>query len=374
MKWMLASCALLIASTVARAHPVAQGAIEMTIGADRIVLRARLSLEEIFVANMYAKPPVTAPAEVYRQHADYFLRHLFLFADGQQLSGSLADSLPPQNGSAIAVYDFEFPIRRAPRSIQLEQNVLNEYDYAPGNRWEATYLVRAREGERALIENVLLTSKAPLVISANSHPSRWRTFSDYVRHGINHILTGYDHLLFIAALALAVRRFWELFKIIAAFTLAHTITLTLSVLDIVRLPAHLVEPMIALSIVFVALENLFWPDRTHGGTRLAVAFFFGLFHGLGFAGGLLAVMSGMAGAEVALAILGFSLGVEIGHQCVVLPLFGLTTTVRAVAQRAHDAAASARVGGWLLRGGSAMISIAGLFYLVTALEQIAGTR
>src|SRR6185369_9153408 len=147
--------------------------------------------------------------------------------------------------------------------------------------WEATYLVRAREGERALIENVLLTSKAPLVISAKSHPSRWRTFSDYVRHGINHILTGYDHLLFIAALALAVRRFWELFKIIAAFTLAHTITLTLSVLDLVRLPAHLVEPMIALSIVFVALENLFWPDRTHGGTRLAVAFFFGLFHGLG---------------------------------------------------------------------------------------------
>jgi len=82
----------------------------------------------------------------------------------------------------------------------------------------------------------------------------------------------------------------------------------------------------------------------------------------------------MAGAEVALAILGFSLGVEIGHQCVVLPLFGLTTTVRAVAKRAHDAAASARVGGWLLRGGSAMISIAGIFYLVTALEQIAGTR
>ena len=360
---------LVAAAASARAHPVAQGALEITIASDKIALRARVSLEEVFVANMHRRLPVTVLEEVYRQHGDYLLGHLFLTADGRDLSGAKTSSSPPQIGSATAVYEFEFPIAQAPHSLRIAQDVLNEFNYAPGNRWEATYVVSVRKGERVLIENMLLTSKAPLIISPNSEPSRWRTLRDYVWHGINHILTGYDHLLFIAALALAVRRFWELFKIIAAFTLAHTITLTLSVLDIVRLPAHLVEPMIAASIVFVALENLFWPQRTHGGTRLGVAFFFGLFHGLGFAGGLLAVMSGMAGAEVALAIFGFSLGVEIGHQCVVLPLFGLTTTVRTAARRTQDPAASARFGSWLLRGGSAVISLAGLFYLVSALSQ-----
>jgi len=193
---------------------------------------------------------------------------------------------------------------------------------------------------------------------------------DYVRHGIAHILAGYDHLLFIAALALPVTSLWELFKIIAAFTLAHTITLTLSVLDIVRLPSHVVEPMIAASIVFVALQNVFWPGRSRGAGRLSVAFFFGLFHGLGFAGGLLDAMSGMPGVAVSVAILSFSLGVEIGHQCVVLPLFGLTKVVRAWSGRDGANAIPSRAGEWLLRGGSAMIGAAGMFYLIAALTQV----
>src|SRR3977135_4416913 len=75
------------------------------------------------------------------------------------------------------------------------------------------------------------------------------------------------------------------------------------------------------SIIFVALQNVFWPERTGGWTRLAVAFFFGLFHGLGFAGGLLEAMQGMSSNALVLAILGFSAGVEVGHQVVVLPTF-----------------------------------------------------
>jgi hypothetical protein len=374
MKWLLTICALAIAPGLARAHPVAQGAMEITIASDKIALRARVSLEEVFVANMYAHPPAASLNDAYHQHAGYLLRHLLVFADAQELTGSATGFFPPQVGSATAIYDFEFPIPRPPRTIRIEQNVLNEFDYATGNRWEATYLMRVRDGARALVNDALLTSKAPLIVSADSRPSVWRTVLDYVRLGINHILTGYDHLLFIAALALAVRRFLELFKIIAAFTLAHTITLTLSVLDIVRLPSHVVEPMIAASIVFVALQNVFWPDSSRGTTRLGVAFFFGLFHGLGFAGGLLDVMSAMPGAAVGLAILGFSVGVEIGHQCVVLPLFGLTSLVRAASRRGRDAGAPSRAGEWLLRGGSAVISAAGMFYLIGALTQSGGFR
>jgi hypothetical protein len=185
-----------------------------------------------------------------------------------------------------------------------------------------------------------------------------------------HILTGYDHLLFISALALAVTSFWELFKVIAAFTLAHTVTLTLSVLDLVRMSPKIVEPMIALSIVIVALQNVCWPLRSRGGTRLGVAFFFGLFHGLGFAGGLLAVMAELPGSSVALAIIAFSVGVEIGHQCVVLPLFGLTRLVRAQSGRTRATSSAYPAGEFLFRGGSVVICLFGFFYLVTSINQL----
>ena len=162
---------------------------------------------------------------------------------------------------------------------------------------------------------------------------------DYIRHGIMHILSGYDHLLFIAALALAVATFWDLVKVISAFTFAHSLTLTLSVLNVVRLPSNIVEPMIAASIVFVALQNVIVLQRSRGTGRLCVAFFFGLFHGLGFAGGLLSAMEGMAGFAVGLAIVAFSLGVEIGHQMVVLPILG---TLKIVCRAAPQAASCSR--------------------------------
>lgn len=184
-------------------------------------------------------------------------------------------------------------------------------------------------------------------------------FGEYLRHGIRHILTGYDHLLFITALALAVVSFWDLIKVISAFTLAHTITLTLSVLNVVRLPEHIVEPMIAGSIVFVALTNVFWPQRSRGTVRLATAFFFGLFHGLGFAGGLLDAMEGLPGLSIGVAIVAFSLGVELGHQLVVVPVFGLMKLARTAREPVPWRA---------LRYGSAAIGAAGMVYLVAALR------
>jgi HupE / UreJ protein len=159
-----------------------------------------------------------------------------------------------------------------------------------------------------------LTSKTPLRFDcewgrAAGAPrlDQARMAAAFVRHGIMHILTGYDHLLFVGALVLAVVNLWDLVKVIGAFTLAHTITLTLAALDVFRLPGSIVEPMIAASIVFVAAQNLFWPKQSRGGSRLLVAFLFGLFHGLGFASGLLEAMSGLRAAGAAVAIAAFSL-------------------------------------------------------------------
>jgi hydrogenase/urease accessory protein HupE len=180
-----------------------------------------------------------------------------------------------------------------------------------------------------------------------------------------HILTGYDHLLFVTALVLSVRSFWELVKVITAFTLAHSITLALSALDLFRLPAQVVEPVIALSIIVVALQNVYWPERTRDWTRLAVAFFFGLFHGLGFAGGLLQAMQGMSSHALLLAILGFSAGVEAGHQVVVVPTFCALKLARGWRRDPAQSEGSALL---LARWGSAAISLAGMVYLAAALR------
>jgi hypothetical protein len=118
----------------------------------------------------------------------------------------------------------------------------------------------------------------------------------------------------------------------------------------------------AASIVFVAAQNVFWPQRSRGASRLGVAFFFGLFHGLGFAGGLLDAMEGMAGLTIGLAIVAFSVGIEIGHQVAVVPIFALLKLLRS----RHGAASHFAHG--IFRYGSAAICLTGLFYLIAALR------
>jgi hypothetical protein len=136
----------------------------------------------------------------------------------------------------------------------------------------------------------------------------------YLPLGVEHILTGIDHLLFILGLLLLVDGFGRLVKTVSAFTLAHSVTLSLATLGVVHVPSAPVEAVIALSIVFVASEVV---KRRAGTPSLAarqpwlVAFTFGLLHGLGFAGGLTA--AGLPAGHVPLALLLFSAGVEIGH-------------------------------------------------------------
>lgn len=363
------ACALVfaaLASGGAHAHPVSQGALDIVVFPERIAVTARVSMEEVLVAAAYSGRKDLSMLEMVQQHGDYLRAHLRVAVDGRLVPGRVI-KLPEQAGGQ-PVYVFEYRIPGdAPARIAFEEDALREFEFAPGNPWEATYVVRARRYSYPAVEGLLLTFREPLVLDARALSrgpaslDNTRVAKEYIRHGIMHILSGYDHLLFIAALALAVTTLWDLVRVISAFTFAHSLTLTLSVLNLVRLPSNVVEPMIAASIVFVALQNVIFPEKSRGAGRLCVAFFFGLFHGLGFAGGLLAAMEGMAGFAVGLAILAFSLGVEIGHQIIVLPIFGtLKTACRA-------APGGAEVSLCALRYGSAGIFVAGMFYLVAAL-------
>ena len=145
-------------------------------------------------------------------------------------------------------------------------------------------------------------------------PSRWGMIGRYVVMGFRHILPdGLDHILFVLGLFLLSARLRPLLVQITAFTVAHSITLGLSLYGVVRLPASVVEPLIALSIVIVAVENL----RTTrlNASRTLVVFFFGLMHGLGFATALTDL--GLPRQDFFTALIGFNAGVELGQLSVV---------------------------------------------------------
>lgn len=161
--------------------------------------------------------------------------------------------------------------------------------------------------------NAVLRPAAPSMVLALSAPKGLATPA-YLRLGIEHILTGFDHLLFVLGLLLLVGTRWKIVKTVSAFTVAHSITLALAALGIVQFPSALIEAFIALSIVFVAYELVPRPGSEASLTRQRpwlVAFIFGLFHGLAFAGTLSAV--GLPSGGTVPALLLFNVGVEIGQ-------------------------------------------------------------
>jgi hydrogenase/urease accessory protein HupE len=143
-------------------------------------------------------------------------------------------------------------------------------------------------------------------------------FRAYLRLGVEHILTGVDHLLFLLGLLIACRRFRTVAAIVTCFTVAHSVTLALAALDVVTLPTRVVEPLIAATIVFVGAENLARGDEPKG--RWLLTFAFGLVHGLGFAGALKAIGLGTAGTSIVGPLVAFNVGVEIGQLAVAAPL------------------------------------------------------
>ncbi|SDX42399.1 Hydrogenase/urease accessory protein HupE [Paenibacillus sp. PDC88] len=139
---------------------------------------------------------------------------------------------------------------------------------------------------------------------------------NYLVIGVQHIWFGIDHLLFILALVLAKLRPWDYVKVLTAFTIGHSLTIALAALDIVRLPSSFVEPFIALSIAYVAVENIF---RKQVNRRWLIALLFGLIHGFGFA----QVLQESPVDSIVLALISFNVGVEIGQLsvlAVVIPL------------------------------------------------------
>ncbi|HKS38339.1 MAG TPA: HupE/UreJ family protein [Verrucomicrobiae bacterium] len=217
------------------------------------------------------------------------------------------------------------------RIVQVDYRAF--FDLDPQHRG----LMRLESGGR--IHSAIFSPEKPSQHFELATPSGWQQFIDFGREGVWHIWIGFDHILFLLALLLpsVLRRgsngwevadgfrpaFVKVLKIVTAFTIAHSITLSLATLDLVRLPSRLVEATIAASVVLAALNNIrpIFPER-----GWIVAFAFGLIHGFGFANVLADL--GLTNQTLALALVGFNVGVEIGQLAIVAVFLPLAFNLR----------------------------------------------
>jgi len=221
------------------------------------------------------------------------------------------DGKPCEPGAATLVPDGDGVLFRSSFScpavagdIIYHSTVLTDTDPA------ARQVVLVGEGDNA--PQALLDATNTTVMLSAPAPSLLSTLQRYLVTGIEHIFLGYDHIAFLVAVVLWARRLVPVIKIVTAFTIAHSITLSLATLNVVVIPATIVEPAIAASIVYVAMENFFTRNID---SRWRVTFAFGLIHGFGFAGALREI--GLPTNAVITALAAFNIGVEIGQVVIV---------------------------------------------------------
>lgn len=267
----------------------------------------------VSVAGQAVRYALSLPAEGLgdatrdlRELAAAVARHVAIEADGAACAGVPAGTRPPSAGRAsvevVVLYACAAPIRNL--SIRDGIDALLGPDHHtivdiewPGGAKQVTF----EKGQRST--SIAITG------SAAPEDGTAGRFAYYLGLGVEHIIGGIDHLLFLLALLALSRSLWQTVKIVTAFTVAHSITLSLAALGMVDVPSSIVEPLIAASIVWVAVENLVAP--TGVGRRWLIAAIFGLIHGLGFASALAEV--GLPRDALVRALIGFNIGVELGQ-------------------------------------------------------------
>jgi hydrogenase/urease accessory protein HupE len=206
------------------------------------------------------------------------------------------------------------------------------------------------------IDQTVLDRHVNMMMLTGDPPTRLATFGRYVRAGVEHIFIGYDHIAFLLALLLWANRILVVVAVVTAFTAAHSITLGLAMFDLVVLPTAIVEPLIAATVVWAAIENYFSRDV---GRRWRIALPLGLIHGFGFAGVLASL--GLPAGALGLALAGFNIGVEIGQVVIVAVVVSFLLLTDRFADKTWLSRAI------LVRTGSAIIAGLGLYWLVTRL-------
>jgi hypothetical protein len=268
-------------------------------------------------------------------------------ADGKACPASLehATALEAEGGVAFAIR-YECP--DVPDRLTMAFPLLDAL--APGHR----HMARVFRAGKAQVK-VLDRDHATWTLDSAAAPARATTLAtawSMIKLGVEHILTGWDHLLFLLGLIIVGGSVRSLVGVVSAFTVAHSITLALAATGVFAPSPRLVEPAIALSIAYVGVENFFVQDASR---RWRITFPFGLIHGFGFAGALREI--GLPHGQVPVALVSFNLGVELGQLGVLAVALPLVMTARR----------APAFGSRGVRAVSSMIAVAGAVLFVARL-------
>jgi len=299
--------------TSAGAHPMSHSLSRVAVTATQV--RVTLTIDLLEVAGVDRN----GDARITFDELDASIERLYALVSGHY---TVAASAPPtrvtlesyaivENGH-IGRFDLLHAFANEPDALTITSAL--HLMTAPEHR-HLTSVVRDHDRQEALLD--ARQPSATFVVAGGS----WlRTGWRFARLGVEHIVTGYDHLAFLVCLLLGASTGRSLVMVITSFTIAHSITLALATFDLVVLPSRLVESVIALSIAYVAAENFFGRRMM---ARYQVTFVFGLIHGFGFSNILRAM--DLPRSNLAVSLFSFNAGVEAGQIAFVLVLFPLVT-------------------------------------------------
>ena len=307
-------------------------------------LDVRLGEVGVVATLSLSKADAKAAAESSGESVEVFaLRSTVLEIDGVPLSGRVDRQTTERDAGTSIVIAFD----RATGSL-LSIRSTSAASLARGHR----QLLTVRGADDRLILQRMLDGKVEHVdldLAAGAHAPT--TVAGFVWLGVGHILSGVDHLAFLAALLLGVSRLRGVVSTVTAFTVAHSLTLSAAVLGLVDLPPAVVEPLIAASVAFVGFENLV---REEIDSRWKLTFAFGLVHGFGFAGALRELGIGAPGTSIAAPLAFFNAGVEIGQLAVAILLWPAIQRLKARPVLRHR----------LVPTGSLLVAAAGCYWMV----------
>lgn len=270
----------------------------------------------------------------------YLAERLTVSLDGARCAPELAGtSTEERNGAAYARLDLGFSCPVESGEYRIHYDVFSPTDaVVDGHTNMVDYSLGQTQGRE------VMDAGHREFLAGNSSPAS--AAGRFGVMGMEHLLTGPDHVLFVVALLLGAARPRQLVAVLSMFTLAHSLTLGAALLGLVHVPAQVVEPLIALSIAFVAVENLLGARA-----RMPVTFLFGLVHGLGFAGSL--QIDGRVDGSLMLSLFSFNIGIEAAQLLLVLVGFPLILLVRRT-----------RFSVPAVRGATISVAVIGLFWFV----------
>ena len=329
---------ILLAPSLAGAHDVSYSYADIRWERTRVELKLTVHRDDAAPALGLAAPESLMAAPFLSHEAE----RLFRFVTARVHVRGEADDLSFHLERAEAV-----PDRHAVR-LTLSAALPHPYSHIsvsealfPENSQHEMFLNVYGSDNRVLAQEVLTATHADAEVYASGPEGVLAVLRTFVAAGMHHIYIGPDHILFIIGLLLLGGGIGRVLRVATAFTLAHSITLALAVLGLVRVPGRIVEPLIALSVVYVGFENLRVGARA-ADWRTRIAFAFGLIHGFGFASVLREF--GLPHAALAWSLLGFNLGVEIGQASIILVVVPLLGALRAGLPRL--AARAVAIGSW----------------------------